>query len=68
MHPGEAPIAGASEACGPYSARVGAFNAGAARIFRLKRVGRFPLPGRLEGLILRLGPDGERPPWIAVAN
>jgi hypothetical protein len=66
MHPGQANITGASQARGPCSARDRAFAPGAARILRLKRVRGFPLPGRLEGLMVRLGPDGEPPPWRAL--
>jgi hypothetical protein len=55
-------VAGAAQTCTPCAARDGAFNPGAAGVLRLKRLGRFALPGRLERLVLRLRPDGERPP------
>jgi hypothetical protein len=41
-----------------------AFNAGTASILRLKRLCRFPPPGRLGGPLLRPGPNGERPPGM----
>jgi hypothetical protein len=66
MDPREAHVTGASQVCAPCPARHSAFNPSTAGILRLKRVCRFPLLGRLEGLILRLGPDGERPPGIAL--
>jgi hypothetical protein len=66
MDPREAPIAGSSQACAPCPTRDGAFNPGTAGILRLKRRCGFPLPGCLEGLILRLGPDGERPPGVTL--
>ena len=59
MDPCQADVARPSQACTPRRARDRAFNPGAARILRLKRLCRFPLPGDLEGLILRLGPDGD---------
>src|SRR5262249_58953462 len=66
MHPRQPNGAGPSQACASCPARDGAFDPGAARIVRLKRGRCFPLPGCLEGLIWRLGPDGERPPGIAL--
>ena len=66
MDPCEAHVTGAPQACAPCPARDGAFNPSTAGILRLKRVCRFPLLGRLEGLILRLGPDGEHPPGVAL--
>ncbi len=59
-------IAGASQACTPYAARDGAFDPGAAGVLRLKRLGGFPLPCRLERLVWRLRTDGERPSGIAL--
>src|SRR5688572_15010621 len=59
-------IAGASQAGTAGPARDGAFNAGAAGILRLKYLCVFPLPSRLEGLILWLGPDGQRAPRVTL--
>jgi hypothetical protein len=61
MHSHEADVARASQAHAPCPARDRPFDANAARILRLIRVCRFTLPGRLEGLIVPLRPDGERP-------
>ena len=66
MHPREPNVAGPSQACAAGPARDGAFDPGAARILCLKRGRRFPLPGGLERLLLRLGPDAERPPGVAL--
>jgi hypothetical protein len=66
MDPREAHVAGPSQAEAPCPTRDGAFNPGTAGILRLKRLCGFPLPGCLEGLILRLGPDGERPPGVTL--
>jgi hypothetical protein len=60
MDPCEAHVAGPSQACAPCPARDGAFTPGTAGILCLKHGRRFPLPGHLQGLVLRLGPDGER--------
>ncbi len=66
MHPPEADVARASRACASGPARKRGFNPGAAGIRRLKRLCGLPLPGRLERLIRRLGPDGERPPRVTL--
>jgi hypothetical protein len=66
VHPPKADVAGPSQAQAACLARDRPFDAGAAGILRLKRPGGFPLPGRLERLILWLGPDGERPPGVAL--
>ena len=66
MDPREAHVAGPSQACAPCPARDGAFDPGPSGILCLKRLCGFPLPSRLEGLILRLGPDGERPPGVTL--
>jgi hypothetical protein len=66
VDPGKAPLARASQTCGASPTRHGAFHAGTAIIRRLKRLWRFPVPGHLAGLILRLGPDGARPPGVAL--
>jgi hypothetical protein len=68
MHPDTADVAGAAQACAPGPARDRPFDPGAARIVRLKRVCRFTLPGCLSGVIWPLGPDGERPPWVALLS
>jgi hypothetical protein len=68
MDPREAHVTGASQVCAPCPARHSAFNPSTAGILRLKRVCRFPLLGRLDGLILRLEPDGERPPSAGLAG
>jgi hypothetical protein len=57
---------GTPQACAPCPAQDGPFNAGTAGILRRTRRRRFPLPSHVEGLLWRLGPDGERPPGIAV--
>jgi hypothetical protein len=62
MPPHEADGARASQAYAPCAARDGPFDPGAARRLRLKGRRRFPLPGRLEGLIWPLGPEGACPP------
>jgi hypothetical protein len=66
VRPSEADGARPSKAHATCLARDRPFDAGAARILHLKRGCRFPLPGCLEGLILRLRPDGERPSGIAL--
>src|SRR5262245_55503695 len=66
MDPGKPHVAGPSPACAPNPARNRPFDAATAGILLLKCVGPFPLPGGLEGLILRLGTDGQCPPWIAL--
>jgi hypothetical protein len=60
MHARETDVARASQACGPCSARDCAFDPGAASMLRPKRVRGFPSPGRLERLMLPLGPGGSR--------
>jgi hypothetical protein len=62
MHPREPDGAGPSPACAPAPARHRPVAPGAARLLCLNRLGGFPWPGRLEGLLRRLGPAGERPP------
>ena len=66
VHPSAADVAGPSQAHAACLARNRPFDAGPAGIRRLKCLRGFPLPGRLEGLILRLGPDGERAPGVAL--
>jgi hypothetical protein len=66
VHPSEADVARPSQAHASCLARERPFDAGAARILRLKRLCSFPLPCRLESLVLRLRPDGECPPGIAL--
>lgn len=44
--PRKADVTGAPQTCGPYPSRDGAFNAGTARIRRLKRVRSLPVAGR----------------------
>ena len=66
MHPLEADGAGPPQARTACLARARPFEAGAARLLRLKRLGGFPLPGRLERLVLWLRPDRERPSGIAL--
>jgi hypothetical protein len=65
MDPCDSDIAGTAQACASHPARDRAFDAGAARILRSKGIHCLPPPGRLEGLILPLRPDGECPPGIA---
>ena len=66
MNPCEADIAGAAQAGAPCPAGDRPFDARTPRIRSPKRVGRLPLPGRLEGLILPLRPDRECPSGIAL--
>ena len=66
VYPSEADGACPPQAQAPGLARDGPVDAGAARLLRLKRLGRFPLPGRPERLVLWLRPDGERPSGIAL--
>jgi hypothetical protein len=65
-HPREAHVAGASWACAPCPARDRALDPGAAGILCLKRLGGFALATHLEDPIPRLGPDGTRPPGVAL--
>jgi hypothetical protein len=64
MPPWEPHVAGPPSACAPDPARHRPVDPGAARLRRLKRLGRCPWPGRLAGLRRRLGPDGARPPGV----
>jgi hypothetical protein len=66
MDPGQTPVAGPSQACAPNPARHRPFDTSAAGILRLTRVGRLPWPCDLERLLVRLGPDGQCPPWITL--
>ena len=66
VHPSEAEVARPSQAQAACLARDRPFDAGAACILGLKRLGGFPLPGRLERLVLGLRPNGERPSGIAL--
>jgi hypothetical protein len=62
VHPSAADGACPSQAPAAGRARHRPFAAGPAGILRLQCLRGFPLPGRLEGLRRRLGPDGERAP------
>jgi hypothetical protein len=55
MPPWEPHVAGPPSACAPDPARHRPVDPDAARLRRLKRLGRCPWPGRLEGLRRRLG-------------
>jgi hypothetical protein len=66
VHPSAAAVAGPSQAHAAGLARNRPFDAGPAGRLRLKCLRGFPWPGRLAGLILRLGPDGERAPGVAL--
>jgi hypothetical protein len=61
VHPSAAEVTWPPQAHAACLPRDRPFDAGAAGIRRLKRLSHFPLPGGLEGLLLRLGSKGERP-------
>lgn len=68
MDPGQAHIAGASQACTPHPTGYSAFDPCAARIRRLQGACGLPLAGGLEGLILWLRSDAEGPPRVALGR
>jgi hypothetical protein len=65
LDPRQADIAAPSQARAPYPVRDGAFDPCSARELRLTRRGLSALPGHLQVLFGRLGPDSRRPPRIA---
>jgi hypothetical protein len=68
MPPRQPSIARASPTCAASPARKGAFKASAAGGCRLNPRRRWARPGGWSGVLVRLGPDGDRPPRVALLS